>query len=75
MWCCSERYMHYEISDEGCVRDTIFGNVVKPKVNRQGYLTVYLPYASHNYRKRNGECSHTYTLHTVVAHVFLPPPN
>ena len=74
MWLCSERYLNYEVHTSGVVRDTYFGNVIIPKRNRSGYLTVYLPYAPCRCRKRTSEKIYTHTVHTVVAAVHLPPP-
>ena len=74
MWLCNERYDNYEVHTSGAIRDTIFGNLITPKKNRSGYLTVYLPYAPHKCRKRTGEKVYTHALHVVVATVHLPPP-
>ena len=74
MWSCSEKYMYYEICENGAVRDTILGLDVPHKINRHGYLTVYLPYAAHRCRRKNGTLVCTHTLHTVVADTFLAPP-
>ena len=74
MWSCCPKYEYYEISEAGEVRDTILGLTIEPKINRAGYLTVYLPYARPRCRKRNGEFKYTHSLHTVVANTFLPPP-
>ena len=74
MWKCAIKYCNYEVCDNSQVRDTILGNLVTPRKNRAGYLSVYLPYAAPNYFKRNGEASYTHSLHVVVADVHLPPP-
>ena len=73
MWLCNERYNNYEVHTSGAIRDTIFGSKIIPKKNRSGYLTVYLPYAPHKCRKRNGEQIYTHALHVVVAAIHLPP--
>ena len=74
MWLCNNRYINYEVHSTGEIRDTVLGNIINPKKNRSGYLTVYLPYAPCRCRKRTGEKVYTHTLHRVVAAVHLPPP-
>ena len=74
MWSCNAKYMYYEISRTGEIRDTILELPVPHKINRDGYITVYLPYAAPRCRRRNGTRVYTHTLHTVVADTFLPPP-
>ena len=58
-------YDNYEISNQGNVRNTDTGKVLKPCKNNMGYLSVTL--YKNNIRK-------TFLIHRLVGYAFIPNP-
>ena len=58
----------YEVSNKGVVRNKETLKVLKPQINRYGYLQVNLYYGGHKTRKM-------ITVHKLVATAFIPNPN
>ena len=56
----------YEVSDNGEVRNSRTGRILKQKVERNGYVRVYL--------SKDGT-ARSLLLHRVVANTFIPNPN
>lgn len=55
----------YEIADNGAVRNSRTGRVLRPKIERNGYVRVHL--------SKDGR-SKSLLLHRIVATVFVPNP-
>jgi hypothetical protein len=56
----------YEVSDNGEVRNSRTGRILKQKVERNGYVRVHL--------SKDGT-ARSLLLHRVVANTFIPNPN
>ena len=56
----------YEISENGLVRKTKTGKIIKPIPNEKGYLRIKLLI---NYKR------HIFRVHRLVAQAFIPNPN
>lgn len=65
VWKDIKGYDNYEVSTEGQVRNKKTGLILKPRVNRGGYLSVVL--------YSNGKAISKY-IHRLVAEAFIPNP-
>jgi len=65
MWKDIKGFDNYEVSTDGQVRNKKTGKVLKPRVNRGGYLSVVL--------YSNGKAISKY-IHRLVAIAFIPNP-
>lgn len=58
----------YEISNYGRVRNNKTGNILKPRINDNGYLQITLSLGGRNKK-------HTFKIHRLVAQLFIPNPD
>ena len=65
VWRSIDRYLNYQVSNIGRVRNTETGKIFKPSVNSNGYYNVVL--------RKDGK-PYNHKVHRLVAHEFLEKP-